>query len=133
MREEGDRRLPLDHALREVQLGQQVVVLYGKFHQKFSVMLDECTASMNAERGRGETMQFSNVQRYLGEVLCCLESRRACPCGPLADKLDFSPSFISQVENGQVSPSIPSAFRAGPIDHPRELGSDRVVLLVATV
>jgi transcriptional regulator with XRE-family HTH domain len=58
-------------------------------------------------------MQPSDVQRYVGEVIRRRREQLSLSIRSLAEKVDFSPSFISQVENGQVSPSISSLERIG--------------------
>lgn len=58
-------------------------------------------------------MALSSVQQYVGEVIRRRREQLGLSVRALADKVDFSPSFISQVENGQVSPSISSLERIG--------------------
>jgi transcriptional regulator with XRE-family HTH domain len=47
----------------------------------------------------------------VGEVVRSLRQARGLSVRGLAAMVDFSPSFISQLENGQVSPSISSLTR----------------------
>jgi quercetin dioxygenase-like cupin family protein len=56
---------------------------------------------------------ISSVQQYVGEVVRRGREQLGLSVRGLAEKVDFSPSFISQVENGQVSPSIASLERIG--------------------
>ena len=58
-------------------------------------------------------MALSSVQQYVGEVIRRRREQLGLSVRALAEKVDFSPSFISQVENGQVSPSISSLERIG--------------------
>jgi XRE family transcriptional regulator, regulator of sulfur utilization len=51
------------------------------------------------------------IERNLGEVVRRLRESQHMSLRTLADKSEFSPSFISQVENGQASPSIASMER----------------------
>jgi transcriptional regulator with XRE-family HTH domain len=55
----------------------------------------------------------SSVQQYVGGVIRRRREQLGLSVRTLAEKVDFSPSFISQVENGQVSPSIASLERIG--------------------
>jgi transcriptional regulator with XRE-family HTH domain len=48
------------------------------------------------------------IQQTLGEALRFLREQRGISLRALAERVDFSPSFISQIENGQSSPSISS-------------------------
>jgi transcriptional regulator with XRE-family HTH domain len=48
------------------------------------------------------------IEANLGEAVRRLRERSHMSLRTLAEKTDFSPSFISQVENGQASPSISS-------------------------
>src|ERR1700674_586034 len=48
------------------------------------------------------------IEANLGEAVRRLRKRSRMSLRTLAEKTDFSPSFISQVENGQASPSISS-------------------------
>ncbi|MEO8099807.1 MAG: XRE family transcriptional regulator [Acidobacteriota bacterium] len=48
------------------------------------------------------------IEANLGEAVRRLRERSHISLRTLAEKCDFSPSFISQVENGQASPSISS-------------------------
>jgi len=56
---------------------------------------------------------ISSVQQYVGGVIRRRREQLGLSVRTLAEKVDFSPSFISQVENGQVSPSIASLERIG--------------------
>jgi transcriptional regulator with XRE-family HTH domain len=69
--------------------------------------------SANEQVGNEVTkrMQSSDVQRHVGEVIRRRREQLSMSLRTLAEKVDFSPSFISQVENGQVSPSISSLER----------------------
>ena len=58
-------------------------------------------------------MTVTSVQQYVGEVIRRRREQLGLSVRTLAEKVDFSPSFISQVENGQVSPSISSLERIG--------------------
>ncbi len=51
------------------------------------------------------------IEANLGEAIRRLRERNHLSLRTLAEKADFSPSFISQVENGQASPSISSLER----------------------
>src|SRR6185503_11454746 len=51
------------------------------------------------------------IEANLGEAVRKLRERSHMSLRTLAEKSDFSPSFISQVENGQASPSISSMER----------------------
>jgi XRE family transcriptional regulator, regulator of sulfur utilization len=51
------------------------------------------------------------IQANLGESVRRLRELQHISLRALAEKTDFSPSFISQVENGQASPSISSMER----------------------
>jgi transcriptional regulator with XRE-family HTH domain len=48
------------------------------------------------------------IEANLGEAVRRLRERSHMSLRTLAERSDFSPSFISQVENGQASPSISS-------------------------
>jgi transcriptional regulator with XRE-family HTH domain len=50
-------------------------------------------------------------QQAVGEQVRLLRTQRGMSLRSLAAQTDFSPSFISQLENGQVSPSISSMER----------------------
>jgi transcriptional regulator with XRE-family HTH domain len=50
-------------------------------------------------------------QQAVGELVRRLREQRGLSLRALATATDFSPSFISQLENGQVSPSIASMER----------------------
>ena len=50
-------------------------------------------------------------QQAVGELVRRLREQRGLSLRALASATDFSPSFISQLENGQVSPSIGSMER----------------------
>jgi transcriptional regulator with XRE-family HTH domain len=52
-----------------------------------------------------------NDEGNLGATVRRLRERRHMSLRALAEKTNFSPSFISQVENGQASPSIASMER----------------------
>jgi quercetin dioxygenase-like cupin family protein len=56
---------------------------------------------------------ISALQAYVGDVIRRRREKLGLSVRALAEKVDFSPSFISQVENGQVSPSISSLERIG--------------------
>lgn len=51
------------------------------------------------------------IDTNLGEAIRRLRERERISLRGLAEKTNFSPSFISQVENGQASPSISSMER----------------------
>jgi len=53
----------------------------------------------------------STTEARIGEVLKRLREQRGLSLRTLASQAGFSPSFISQVENGQVSPSLASLER----------------------
>jgi transcriptional regulator with XRE-family HTH domain len=55
----------------------------------------------------------SGIQQHVGEVIRRRREDLGMSVRILAEKVGFSPSFISQVENGQVSPSISSLERIG--------------------
>jgi transcriptional regulator with XRE-family HTH domain len=55
----------------------------------------------------------SGLQQHVGEVIRRRREDIGLSVRARADKVGFSPSFISQVENGQVSPSISSLERIG--------------------
>jgi transcriptional regulator with XRE-family HTH domain len=48
------------------------------------------------------------ITETIGECLRQLRQQKGMSVRNLAERTDFSPSFISQIENGQVSPSIAS-------------------------
>lgn len=50
----------------------------------------------------------SGIEYHVGELLRELREKRGLSVRTLAGNAGFSPSFISQVENGQASPSIAS-------------------------
>ena len=52
-----------------------------------------------------------DADEHVGEVIRQLRERHHLSIRTLASKSGFSPSFISQVENGQASPSIASLER----------------------
>src|SRR5581483_3550940 len=54
---------------------------------------------------------MANVEENLGEMVRLLREKSHLSVRTLANKAGFSPSFISQVENGQASPSIASLER----------------------
>jgi XRE family transcriptional regulator, regulator of sulfur utilization len=56
---------------------------------------------------------ISGLQQHVGEVIRRRREDLGQSVRTLAEKVGFSPSFISQVENGQVSPSISSLERIG--------------------
>ena len=62
---------------------------------------------------KDDATPISGLQQYVGEVIRRRREQLGLTVRTLADKVDFSPSFISQVENGQVSPSIASLERIG--------------------
>jgi XRE family transcriptional regulator, regulator of sulfur utilization len=62
---------------------------------------------------KNEGSAISALQQYVGEVIRRRREELGLSVRTLADKVGFSPSFISQVENGQVSPSIASLERIG--------------------
>jgi transcriptional regulator with XRE-family HTH domain len=51
------------------------------------------------------------IEESLGESLRALRERQGVSLRVLAEKTDFSASFLSQIENGQCSPSISSMER----------------------
>jgi transcriptional regulator with XRE-family HTH domain len=51
------------------------------------------------------------IEANLGEANRRLRERQGVSLPGLAEKTNFSPSFISQVENGQAPPSISSIER----------------------
>ena len=51
------------------------------------------------------------IEESLGESLRALREQRGVSLRTLAAQTDFSPSFLSQIENGQCSPSISSMER----------------------
>jgi transcriptional regulator with XRE-family HTH domain len=62
---------------------------------------------------KNDETPVSGVQQSVGEVIRRRREQLGLSVRTLAEKVDFSPSFISQVENGQVSPSIASLERIG--------------------
>lgn len=58
-------------------------------------------------------MPVSAVEQSVGEVIRQRREALGLSVRTLAAKAGFSPSFISQVENGQASPSIASLERLG--------------------
>lgn len=66
---------------------------------------DQCT--------QGAIMKTRQVQ--LGERFRTLRLERGISVRTLAKRVGFSPSFISQIEKGQVSPSIGSLERMGEV------------------
>jgi transcriptional regulator with XRE-family HTH domain len=48
------------------------------------------------------------IEQTLGDSLRFLREQRGITLRALAERVDFSPSFLSQIENGQCSPSISS-------------------------
>lgn len=58
-------------------------------------------------------MPVSSVEQNVGEVIRGRRESLGLSVRTLAAKAGFSPSFISQVENGQASPSIASLERIG--------------------
>ena len=58
-----------------------------------------------AKRGSGPS---ESVEQRLGPELKRMRDAAGMSVRTLADLAGFSPSFISQIENGQVSPSIAS-------------------------
>src|SRR5258708_27757299 len=48
------------------------------------------------------------IEKSLGESLRALREQHRVSLRTLATQTDFSPSFLSQIENGQCSPSISS-------------------------
>ncbi|MEX2662015.1 MAG: helix-turn-helix domain-containing protein [Vicinamibacterales bacterium] len=60
---------------------------------------------MSSKRGSGTA---ESAEQRLGPELKRLREATGISLRTLADRAGFSPSFISQVENGQVSPSIAS-------------------------
>lgn len=62
---------------------------------------------------KNEASPISGVQQHVGEVIRRRREDFGLSVRSLAGKVGFSPSFISQVENGQVSPSISSLERIG--------------------
>jgi ribosome-binding protein aMBF1 (putative translation factor) len=57
-------------------------------------------------------MSASLTQQAVGEYVRRLRTGRSLSVRELAARTGFSPSFISQVENGQASPSISSGLCA---------------------
>jgi transcriptional regulator with XRE-family HTH domain len=53
----------------------------------------------------------TTTEARIGEVLKRLREQRGLSLRTLAGQVGFSPSFLSQVENGQVSPSLASLER----------------------
>jgi transcriptional regulator with XRE-family HTH domain len=51
------------------------------------------------------------IEESLGETLRALREQRGVSLRTLAARTEFSPSFLSQIENGQCSPSISSMER----------------------
>ena len=62
---------------------------------------------------KNESSPISDLQQHVGEAIRRRREGLGLSVRMLADKVGFSPSFISQVENGQVSPSISSLERIG--------------------
>lgn len=62
---------------------------------------------------KSEGVPISALQQHVGEVIRRRREEMSLSVRTLAEKVGFSPSFISQVENGQVSPSIASLERIG--------------------
>jgi transcriptional regulator with XRE-family HTH domain len=60
-------------------------------------------------------MTLTTSQVHVGERLRQFRTDRGLSVGTLATKAGFSPSFISQVERGQVSPSIASLERIAAV------------------
>src|SRR5512137_3109222 len=61
-----------------------------------------------ATRGRGTRMSRPVEPRIIGEHIRRLRSKRHVSVRTFAAQTGFSPSFISQLENGLVSPSLGS-------------------------
>src|SRR5512137_1008710 len=61
-----------------------------------------------ATRGRGTRMSRPVEPRIIGEHIRRLRSKRHVSVRAFAAQTGFSPSFISQLENGLVSPSLGS-------------------------
>lgn len=55
------------------------------------------------------------IEESLGESLRALREQRGVSLRTLAAQTDFSPSFLSQIENGQCSPSISSMERIAKV------------------
>lgn len=55
-----------------------------------------------------ETTETDATENRIGSEIKRLRERAGLSLRAFADRLGFSPSFISQLENGQVSPSIAS-------------------------
>lgn len=62
---------------------------------------------------KSETLPISVLQQQVGETIRRRREDLGLSVRTLAEKVGFSASFISQVENGQVSPSISSLERIG--------------------
>ena len=60
---------------------------------------------------RGSHRGLSKTELHVGEMVRRFRALRQLSVRTLADKCGFSPSFISQVERGQASPSIASTER----------------------
>jgi transcriptional regulator with XRE-family HTH domain len=63
---------------------------------------------MNPPAGR---TGVPSTEARIGEVIKRLREKRGLSLRTLATRVDFSASFLSQLENGQVSPSIASLER----------------------
>lgn len=70
-------------------------------------------ASSNGQEGRSNRVKSTNSpsEQPLGEAIRRLRKSHRLSVRTLASKCGFSPSFISQVELGQASPSISSLER----------------------
>lgn len=65
---------------------------------------------MSKDGERSNVEALSSEQR-LGEIVRDLRSRQGLSLRALASRAGFSPSFVSQIERGQASPSISSLER----------------------
>jgi transcriptional regulator with XRE-family HTH domain len=66
--------------------------------------------AMNKDASRKDAVASTSEQR-VGELVRELRSRQEVSLRTLAGRAGFSPSFVSQVERGQASPSIASLER----------------------
>lgn len=55
-------------------------------------------------------METSEVNRYIGEQIRNLRNRNGLTQQELADRTELTKGFISQLERGQVSPSVATLF-----------------------
>jgi transcriptional regulator with XRE-family HTH domain len=61
--------------------------------------------------GAGSNLEALSSEQRLGETVRGLRSRQGLSLRTLATRAGFSPSFVSQIERGQASPSIASLER----------------------